>query len=74
MVTDSLFGDSALAICIMAACILTAIVGLYRRTTAEAPSQHVPSAAVTVPETSLEMAHIAGEQAEEQLEDVPKSM
>ena len=73
MVTDSLFGDSALAICIMVACILTAVVGLYRRTTKEGPRQHIPTAATAVPETSLEMAHIAGERAEERLEDAPRA-
>jgi MFS family permease len=72
MVTDSLFGESALAVCILVACVLTAVVSLYKRTTTAGPSQHVPSAAAAVPETSLEMAHVAGEQAEEQLEDAPK--
>jgi len=73
MVTDSLFGDSALAICILVVCVLTAIVGLYRRTTTEGPRQHIPTAATAVPETSLEMAHIAGERAEERLEDAPRA-
>jgi MFS family permease len=72
MVTDSLFGESALAICILAVCVLSAVVGLYKRTTTAGPSQHVPSSASVVPETSLEMAHIAGQQAEERLEGAPK--
>lgn len=69
MLTDSFFGESALAVCILVVCVLTAIIGLYRRATTEGPSQHIPSAATLVPETSIEMAQVAGEQAEEQRED-----
>ena len=68
MVTDNLVGDSALGICILVVCVLTAVVSLYKRTTSEGPSEHIPSAAAVVPETSLEMAHVAAEQADESAE------
>ena len=68
MLTDNLLGEAALAACILAVSAVTASVCLYRRVIKDGPSQHVPSAATMVPETSLEMARVAAEQSEEQLE------
>jgi len=72
MLTSKVFGDTAFAICAFAICAATAAVGFAKRATVAGPAEHTPSAATRVPATSVEMAHIAGEQAEEQLEDAPK--
>jgi MFS family permease len=68
MVTDSLFGDSALAIGILVFCALTAVTALHERATTEVPTEHTPSAATRVSETSVEMAQVAAEQAGESVE------
>jgi drug/metabolite transporter (DMT)-like permease len=72
MLTSRIFGDSALHICILMACALTLFIALFKRATTEQSSQITPSAATFVPDTSLEMAHVAGEQAEERLEDTSR--
>ena len=68
MLTDNLLGNLALNVCILVVSVVTATVGLYRKATTESPSQHVPSSATLAPQTSLEMARVAAEQSEEQLE------
>lgn len=65
MLTSKVLGDTALHICLFAVCAVTAVVGLAKRATVEGPVEQTPSAATLVPDTSVEMAQVAAEQAKE---------
>lgn len=67
MLTSKAFGDTAFQICAFVVCALTAVVGLTKRATVEGPAEHTPSAATRVPDTSVEMAQVAAEQADDSI-------
>ena len=69
MLTSRMLGESGLHACVILVCSVTLFVAFFRRATTKEAPEKTPSAATTVPVTSLEMAHAAAEQAEESLEE-----
>ena len=61
MFVSNYLGDSALGVSAGCACLLVAIVTVYRRFSAESPAEHTPS--MPIPPTSLEMAKAVAELA-----------
>jgi hypothetical protein len=68
MVISEITGSPALPISILAACALIVGTGLFRKTSVVVPTDHIPSA-MSIPESSVEMAEAAAEIAEEHAND-----
>jgi MFS family permease len=68
MVISEITGSPGLPISILAACALIIGIGLFRKISVAVPTDHIPSA-MSIPESSVEMAEAAAELAEEQAND-----